>query len=433
MRLNEYFRHAFRGMRRQPVRSVLTIIAMAISATIVVSLTSISFGLQQSARQTLSPGSELTNVIVTSNKTTDSSGLFGAAQEVGKDAKPLTDEVVKQLQGLPGVAAVMPTAGIWEFHSFTVNGTDKTFVAQAAGVAPAPGFTKPVIAGKPIAPNDGGHNVVLGYAYAKELGYADNPAALVGKTVTIKTQKGYIGEGAKPDADGVTKLEATIAGVTERGSDETRLFVPMQWARQARTQHFAKGRTEDQIAKTGYSSIIVKAASGGQVQPLVAAINELGFGATSTQELLDKLLQFSTVVWVGLSAIALVALIAASLGVVNTMLMAVTEQRYIIGVWRACGATKGVIARMFLYEAALLGLLGGLIGACLSLGITSLANQQVALLLKAQNLDVVSITFMPWWLLAGGVVLTVIFGVLAGSYPAYRAAKQDPARALTAS
>lgn len=438
MRWRDYLAMAGKNIRRQAVRSGLTIIALGISATILVTLVALSFGAKKALVSQLSPDGSLTNIIVTPNRQA-SSTLFGSAEEVGQNTHVLNDDDVQRLGSLPHVQSASPAANIWEFKNFRVDGTDKDFVAQAQGISSA--VDRPLSAGENFMPNDNRQAVIIGRTYAKELGFANNPQALIGRTIIITTQDGYRGDGAdlpNPNASrrqledfahAPTKLSAQIIGVTAEGNTENALLIPMAWARRVRTQN-VDPKPIDQIATQGYSTVLIKTDGVAAVRPVAESINRLGFGQISTLDQLDRLMQFSTIMWVILGSISVVALIAASLGVVNTMMMSVAEQRYIIGVLRACGARRSVIAKLFLVEAALLGFIGGVIGVSLGLAAIFTIDQKIALLLKTQNLPVAHVATAPWWLLAGGIILPIIFGVLSGLYPAYKAAREDPARIL---
>lgn len=445
MRFADYMRATFSSFSRQPGRTFLTVTAMAISATILMTLAAISLGLNDAARSTLTPDDSMNAVVVTPTRTAATAGLFGGAQEVSQGDDKLTDDTLAKLRQTPHVASATALAEIWEFKSFRVDGSEKSFVAQAAGVE---NLARGLAAGRTIAPT-ADHEVVLGYGYAKELGL--DPSALVGKKVSITTQNGYIGDGAailkpganlqdiKDYANQPTTLSATVVGVLKEGIDESRMYVPLAWARDVRTHRTNDvtqagelyEKRDDQIAKDGYSSILVQADAPENVPAIVAGVDAMGLGALSTADQLQKLMQFATVIWVGLGAIALVTLLAGALGIVNTMLTAVAEQRYAIGVWRAVGATKGVITRMFMMQAFVMGLFGGAIGAGLSYAAVVVTNDQLRQLLQAQHVAVVNVASLPWWLIAAGVGITVVFAVIAGLYPALRAAKQDPARALS--
>jgi putative ABC transport system permease protein len=346
---------------------------------------------------------------------------------------------VQQLQALSGVKSASPRAQVWELQKFSLAGSEKTFVSQTQGVVNN-GAGVGLSAGKTFS-SPAAHEVILGKGYLKELGLG-KPEEAVGKQVTFTTQNGYRGDGAAIPDSRATKqqledfnnrpiqITAIVTGVSSSGSDENKLLVPMEWARGIRTaQLWPTGKT-DHLAEDGYSSVVVNTVTPAAVKPVSQAIDALGYGQVSTQALIEKLTQFSTIMWFILGAVALVALLAASLGIVNTMLMTVSEQRFVFGVWRAVGARRGMIGGQFLAQAAILGLLGGCLGAAAGWFASGLINQRIAWILQAQGLPVVDIATAPLWLCAGSVALATVFAVMAGLYPAWRAARQDPSKIL---
>lgn len=446
MKITDYLRSAQGSINRQPGRTILTVTALALSALIVISLSAVSLGLNNAAQRTLAPDASMSTVIVTPTHTAASAGVLGGAQEVSQGSDKLTDPMLADFVKLPHVVSAIPLAEIWEFKTFQLSGGSATFVAQTAGAPADLARTRPLAAGMYYA-DDATNQVVLGYGYARELGASADK--LVGRQIDITTQNGYIGAGANllpPTATAAqaqnyanhgTILHATVVGVLKPGLDESRMYVPLSWARQIRMlrslEATSKGVAEkhvDQIDRDGYSSFLVQADSPQNIQPIVAEANRQGVGSLSAVDELKKLGQFTTILWVGLGAIAVVTLLAGSLGIVNTMLSAVAEQRSVIGVWRALGAKRGVIARLYLLQAALLGLFGGAIGAGLSYVVVWLADGALRTTLQAQNLPVTSVTVLPLWLALTGVGITVVFAMLAGVYPAWRAARQDIVQVL---
>lgn len=443
MRIADYFRVASKDIRRQPVRASLTVAALSISTAIVVTLGSLTLGAQQAIVAALSPDNSLTTIAVTSNKT-GGSGLFGNVQVASDQSSKLDDTSVQKLVNIPHVRSASPRSYVWEFNTFSVDGSSKQLVAQTQAVGSESVQTLPLAAGHLFAPVSDSHEVILGAAYAKTLGLI--PANLIGKTVNIVTQKGYRGEGAQIPgplaskdtnenfAQSVTNIQATIVGVTTEGSNQSGLFIPYEWARQVRTTQYWEGvvslKKVDQLADEGYTSIIVQTDATSSVPAVSTAIDNLGLGQVSTQAMVQKLMSFAAVMWLILGAVAIVALIAASLGIVNTMLMMVSEQKFAISVWRASGARKTQVGMMFLLQAIILGILGGLTGAAIGYFASQLASSKIAELLRAQSVAVTQIAPSPWWLLAGSVGVTVIFAILAGLYPALAAARQDPAKGL---
>lgn len=111
--------------------------------------------------------------------------------------------------------------------------------------------------------------------------------------------------------------------------------------------------------------------------------------------------------------------------------MAVAEQRHEIGIWRACGARKSVILRLFLIEAAILGLIGGILGVAISLPVAQLISSYGTSLLRMQGLEPVTIASISPLLGIAAICATILLSALAGYYPARRAAALDPSRTLS--
>lgn len=443
MRITDHIRLAAKEVQRRPIRASLTLVALAISAIILVTLSSLSFGAQQAITATISPNNSLQTIIVTANKSLTPGLLFGSAQEATTQGTTLTDESVQDILAIPNVTAAVPRAHIWEFNTFTIGDSAKSFVAQAEGITPELA-TLPLSAGQMVA-DKAENTAVVGLAYAQALG--KEPVQLLGQKITITTQKGYRGDGATIPGLGATQADlerfaaqptqitATIVGVTGEGSNQNSIFVPLDWARQVRTaSYWEKGGLKkiDQLERDGYSSVIAQVANTSQVEAVEAELAARGFGSGSALGVVKQWLSLSTALWSILGAVAIVALIAACLGIINTMLVAVSEQRQSIGVWRAFGATKKHIAMQFLLQALIIGCLGGLIGVVAGVIMSNFVNTHISGLLQAGNLQQITVVQTPGWLLVGCFVLVAASSVLAGLYPALRAARQDPAKSLNA-
>lgn len=447
MRAFDYIALALKDIRRQPIRTLLTIGALTISTVILVTLLAISLSARQTILQQLGLNNSLESIIVTPNQNVGLSILGGNVQVAnGKEGK-LDDKAVTQLGTIPHVVSADPLVSVWELKTFIVEGTDKHFVAQTNGVTTTHSGVVSLSAGKLFDGNTTEHQVVLGYAYAKELGYANNPEQLVGKTVTLTTQDGYRGEGAaipglrstraqqedfnkKP-----TSLTATITGVSQSDSRANQLLLPMGWARQIKTvqNYTSTGAIEktDLLDKNGYSTVALAASDAKNVQAITQTISQQGFGFISTQQQIDRITSLTTIMWGVLGAVAAISLITAGLGIANTMFTTIAEQRYAIGVWRAVGARQRTIALRFIVQAGILGLIGGTLGAGAGWAIGMYANRYIMGLLAAQNLPATEVISISPKLILTSIVITTLFGIVAGLYPAWRAARQDPSAALT--
>ena len=120
-----------------------------------------------------------------------------------------------------------------------------------------------------------------------------------------------------------------------------------------------------------------------------------------------------------LVVVSIIALLAAGVGIMNIMLVSVTERTKEIGIRKAVGAKKINVLMQFLFEAIFISLIGGFIGILLGVGIGNFAGS----FLNAQ-------TAIPYDWVVIGLLLCVIVGIIFGTYPAYKAANLDPIEAL---
>ncbi len=143
------------------------------------------------------------------------------------------------------------------------------------------------------------------------------------------------------------------------------------------------------------------------------------FGISSQDSLMDVYNQLTGATYLVLTAVSAVALMIGGIGVMNIMLVSVTERTKEIGVRKAVGATQNSILVQFLVEAVLLTAIGGLIG----LAIGELASY---LMNKYSPLP----AFIPFWAIAIGIGVSAGVGIIFGLYPAWKAARMDPIEAL---
>jgi putative ABC transport system permease protein len=179
-----------------------------------------------------------------------------------------------------------------------------------------------------------------------------------------------------------------------------------------------------------YSSITLLADSGLTVEGLRQHVAALGF---QSQTFGDQFRNFEDLLGklrIALLGLALVALLLACLGIANTMYTAVLERTKEIGVLKALGARSRDVLLIFLAEAAVIGLAGGVVGALVAVGLGRLGNAAVDRLTQSvtgTGFDVFR-TDVPVVLIA--LVLAALLSTVSGLLPALRAARQDPSRAL---
>ncbi|MEP7161400.1 MAG: ABC transporter permease [Dermatophilaceae bacterium] len=449
MRVADYLSFAWRGIVRQRVRTVLTVLALAIAATIVISLVSITVGAQRTITTERGLTEGLETMVVTPNAVV-STGLLGGSVQVANDkAEKITDATVQQLRGLAGVKDAVPLAGVYELRRFTIDGSPTSFVANALAPGEGTSYEIPLLVGRAPAPGTKGHaEVVIDSSYVDALGLSQDPTKVLGRAMTITTVNGYRGVGAEVPGPGstpkqvtdfaqrATTLTARIVGVSSDPRFTSRILTSMPWAHAIRSPQVLQGGTmvqgESRITTGGYSSVIVDAASTDAVAGVAAQIERFGYGVTSAQEQLDRINRYVLIMWLVLGSIALVSILAAGLSTGNTMLMTITEERYVINVWRVCGARRGLVRRLYLLQAFLLSLAGGVLGMASGYWLTWLLSRQIRAVLAGRGMETISVAEATPQILLAGLAITLIIGVLAAVHPAARASRDDPGAFLTA-
>jgi putative ABC transport system permease protein len=183
-------------------------------------------------------------------------------------------------------------------------------------------------------------------------------------------------------------------------------------------------------SKPAYSSLGVKVTSASKVQAVQDAIRKMGFNTFSILDATKSLRRFFAVLDIFLGIFGSLALVIASLGIINTLLMAILERRREIGIMKAIGASDRDVKVIFFSEAAVMGLAGGLFGVALGWTLGRAINLGTNFYLKQLEMPPENLWSSPWWLMVGAVIFAIVVSILSGLFPAARAAKLDPVEAL---
>jgi len=156
----------------------------------------------------------------------------------------------------------------------------------------------------------------------------------------------------------------------------------------------------------------------------------MGFNAFSLLDASKSLRTFFSVFDKLLGIFGSLALAVATMGIVNTLVMAILERRREIGVLKALGASDFDVQQLFFFEAGVMGFLGGVLGVLFGWLLGRALSFGLNVYLKRQSLDPIQISSVPWWLVLSAIALAVLVSLVAGLYPASRAAKLNPVDAL---
>jgi putative ABC transport system permease protein len=160
------------------------------------------------------------------------------------------------------------------------------------------------------------------------------------------------------------------------------------------------------------------------------SIESLGFTTFSYAEEFKEIREVFFYVNLALGGIGLIALFTASLGIINALVMSIIERTREIGTLKALGADERDIRLLFLAESAVIGLVGAAGGIVFGWLITRVASFVARQVMENKGIDPMELFALPWWLILIALALGLVVSMLAGLYPAARAARIDPVQAL---
>lgn len=381
------------------IRSWLTIIGIVIGIGAVVTIMSLSDSLSAEMESSLSD-MDLTLITITPGYTKASSAMGppGMGGTTSTDAE-LTNKDIRALKLIDNI----------DYISGLISGSESVYYMGKSATISINGvdpqvwqymYTYDLESGRLLDPTDK-YVAVIGYNLANEM--YDDPISL-NRIITINGKS------------------VRVVGILASGEDDYTVFMPID----------AAVELIENAEPDVYDSIVVKADDVDNVETVKGnvetklmisrnvmneddrdfSVSDMLSMAESFEEMLSSMSLF-------LGAIAAVSLVVGSVGIANTMFTSVLEKTKEIGTMKAIGATNFDIMMIFLFNSALVGFVGGVIGILLSVIVTSLLGPLLQ----------ISITVAPYLVILG-VSIAVVIGVISGVVPAYNASRMRPVDAL---
>lgn len=437
MRAWELIRLALSGVRRTPLRVSLTALGIAIASGALVSMVAFALGFQEQMEAPLRK-LELLNRIQVRAKTRLPTREGPGEQPPPEGFAALDDAALRRFAAIPGVTAAFPEM---RMANLEISRGQVKRKSKAIGVPPELGgfgYVQGLLSAGRFFTADGGPQVILASKLVRDLGLVSQEQAL-GEKLRIRSQGLTPAQTASFQFED-KELEVAVVGIFEPpgfllGFAGDMVLLPLDLMRElpgSRFQ-FAMERLKegDAAGPEGYEQVAVRVTSPSEVPRVERQIQEMGYRTDTIWDNVKEMRSWFLFLDVLLAAVGTVALVVAGLGIINTMLMAVLERTREIGVMKALGASDGDVRILFLAEAGLVGLLGGFGGLVLArvvswgleLGVNHFAREQ------GINQQLAVFHFAPW-LLGGAVLFALVVAIGSGVYPASRAARIDPIRAL---
>jgi ABC-type lipoprotein release transport system permease subunit len=477
---------SLRNLREAKLRATLTSMGVIVGVAVIVTMVSFGLGLQRnllSRFKALDLFNEMRvfgkNVFALASPNSNAARRGDNPNDRrGPSFRPdkaptriLDDAAIAEIANIPGVAYVEPSIALAVY--VRVNGHSQMVFITGASAPNASSRFKEFTAGQMLSSPNADEAVVTG-KFTEDFGFP-KAADAMGKTIEFleaPKESGKakaaeeeppsffglpLGQDASPEAgsNAIVAKSFRIVGVLNNeikdgagqgglrgllpGSD---MYIPLPAAHQWSIDHrgpvgqvaLALARERGSLGQTeseGYDSAVIRVDNPVVLTEVRKRLTGLGFGSFS---IVDQLEQIRTVFLIIDSVLGLlggISLLVASFGIANTMIMSILERTREIGIMKAIGAEDREVKMIFFFEAAVIGLTGGIIGALAAWGIDGISNRLAyRFILKPQGASFVDFFSLPPYLWLGAILFALVVSILAALYPAARAARIDPVRAL---
>ncbi|HEY4901366.1 MAG TPA: FtsX-like permease family protein [Terriglobales bacterium] len=451
----DLFELAVRNLRQSKLRNGLTTIGISVGVASLVAMLSLGVGLQQLATRRLAGSGMFDTVFVTSRQDFRGFDREDDQKAPHPDKAPVLDEPARvKMTQLANVTEVQPEIRVMgevmsggETHFGFVTGLPMSARENEA-------FD--TLKGKFFS-SDNADEAILLLDFAKELN-PKNPSELIGQDISLRygeRQALTQDSSDRPQLTGgesnaiaagddfgfsVVRKQQTlrVIGLIDqepyggmRTVSRGRIFLPVATTERLNMAQFTDMRSSLRGAsgKT-YMTLTVRVKDPAKVQGVQDAISQMGFRTFSVLDATKSLRRFFTVLDLFLGIFGSLALAVATLAIINTLVMAVLERRREIGVMKAIGASDGDVKKLFFTEAGAMGFFGGMLGIALGFAIGKAINIGTGIYLVRHQLPAEPVWIMPVWLIGAAIGFSIVVSLLAGLYPASRAAKLDPVQTL---
>jgi putative ABC transport system permease protein len=457
---------ALRNLRESLLRNSLTTVGISVGVASLVAMLSLGIGLQQLASRRLMKSGLFDTVVVTSRR--DLRGMDRQEERSGPipgESRVLDEASRSDIEHMPNVLEAYP-----DIRFITELRYDDRPHLTMISALPSSAKSNDAFDGMQgnFFSSDTAAEVILQKTFAEELlgrsprpgvdetKVADLAKPLLGKELTMRyaQRAASPSQPTPPSADAANLADGSLAGAaysvvsreqklkivgvsdldpeSMRGPTRAKIFMPLKLAESLHVMQPTDLREISRAASDQpvYSSISVRVKNPAQVQVVEDAIKKMGFNTFSILDANRGLQQFFKVLDLFLGIFGSLALAVSSIGIVNTLVMAILERRREIGIMKAIGASDGDVKKLFFAEAGAMGILGGVVGVMLGWAIGQVINLGTNIYLKREGLSPEHFWAVSWWLVSFAVLFSFLVSLVSGLYPAGRAARLDPVQAL---
>ncbi|MDQ0971908.1 acetoin utilization transport system permease protein [Neobacillus niacini] len=447
MKLSDQFRFVRQNMKKNRTRVYMTILATAMGCAFLIVLASVGFGLQKSVVKEMTERRIMTQIDVYGQETNESGGY-----------RQLDDKDVQEFEEMSDVKAVTRRKMLQQEGFYSIGNYQESTQTVVAN------FPSEIKAGFELSAGSLGRDkaeVVVGYNFPLNLGVKGEQTEemfdeqgqlkekfryngnLIGETIELTVSK--MEDGKKIEKVFPVKVAGISKKPTKEWAEDRSVYISEELLKDIEAfTGTPKGivlDSTDQVnladleaSKNTFDDVKVYAKNMEAVQGIVDKLKDNDYATYSVVNELKEVNLMFAIAKAGLIFIGTIAILIASIGIYNTMTMAVTERAPDIGIMKAIGANPRTIKRIFLLESSYIGLIGAFIGTVVSYGISYAVNFVIPIIIKQAFGEETppEIVFSDIPLSLPIICIVICYGVtiLSGLRPAQRATKVDVLRAM---
>jgi ABC-type antimicrobial peptide transport system permease subunit len=363
--------------------------------------------------------------------TQDYFGMAGGAfsppskEDVEKEDVIIDQDLLNKITDYQGVEKVYPMIRIYGFD-IHLDGDEVTYPMGFPTAIDMPGdhsMYGGLLAGDDLELEE---NEIYVSSFVSEF-YELSNEEILGETILLKSSSPTAF--STPSKASLEKeYEFEVVGVVDSMNDV--LFMGLSKGLEIVSEIGGYESEDEYIESVGFTDLLVETdlARTDTVEDYI--INDLNLSVISSETLLEFVSTITGGLTIALILFGSISGVVASIGIVNTMIMSIYEQTKEIGIIKAIGASNAQVLIIFLIQSAMIGLLGGLMGLGITYGLMQLADPFIVDLLIEEGFEVINFFNFRWDYAVYISLGSILIGILAGLYPAYKASRLDPVKAL---
>lgn len=400
MQIRDILQLSLRVFKTNKLRTALTVLGIGVGIGTILFLVSLGFGLQKTILEQITTSDALLSLDVFS----ESSSIIELNQE-NLDKIELMPEVTE----VSPITTIPAQIEVDNLSSGTMVNAVKPSYFKLSGIQTMIGDL--FIEGE-------GSKAVISSAALKSFDISNDNETL-GKIVSVKL---YLSKEKQKSENMIEETEEIglindfeIIGIIE---DESLSYIYIPFS------------DVSHLNLPSFSRVKIKVYSQDKIESVRGKIIEMGFSVSALSDTIDEANKIFQAVQIVLSLFGAVALIVSAIGMFNTMTIALLERTQEIGIMKSLGASNKDVWKMFLFEAAIIGFLGGVSGICIGIMAGKLSNFGINKLASSLGGTEVNLFYTPNEFIIIILAFSLIVGFLTGLYPARRASKLNPLDAL---